>query len=53
MALNGIDPSSIPTVASQLRARLGDDRMGYVLDDERYTWHEVALQSAVRGAMLR
>lgn len=52
MALNGIDPTSIPTVASQLRARLGDDRMGYVLDNERYTWNDVALQSAVRGAML-
>ncbi|MSO58906.1 MAG: acyl-CoA synthetase [Ilumatobacteraceae bacterium] len=41
------------TIASQLRARIGDDHLGYVLDEQRYSWHQVAQQSVIRASMLK
>ncbi len=40
------------TIASQLRARIGDDHLGYVLDEQRYSWDEVARQSVIRASAL-
>lgn len=40
------------TIASQLRARVGDDHLGYVLDDEQFSWDQVAQQSVIRASML-
>ena len=41
------------TIASQLRARVGDDHLGYVLDDERFSWDQVAQQSVIRASILQ
>ena len=41
------------SVATLLRARIGDDHVGYRFEDEEWTWHEVVRASAVRAALLR
>lgn len=41
-----------PTVASLLRARAGDQRTGYVFEDDRWSWDEVVAESARRAAVL-
>ena len=41
------------TIASQLRARVGDDHLGYVLEDEKFSWDQVAQQSVIRASMLQ
>ena len=40
------------TVASLLRARIGDSHPGYVFEGLTYTWDEVVSESAVRAAIL-
>lgn len=42
----------VVTVASLLRARLGDDHPGYVFEERRWSWDEVVRQSAIRAAVL-
>ncbi len=42
----------VVTVASLLRARLGDNHPGYVFEDRRWSWDEVVRQSAIRAAVL-
>ena len=41
------------SVATLLRARIGDDHLGYRFEDKEWTWHEVVSASAVRAALLR
>lgn len=40
-------------VAALLRRRVGDDHPGYLFGDDRWTWDEVARESATRAAVLR
>ena len=40
------------TLASLLRARVGDERAGYRFGDQTWTWDAVAHESARRGALL-
>lgn len=40
------------TLAKLLLARRGDDRPGYLFEDERYTWDEVVTESEARAEML-
>lgn len=44
--------SESETLASLLRARVGDDRAGYRFESQTWTWDDVAHESARRGAML-
>ncbi|HYN31232.1 MAG TPA: AMP-binding protein [Ilumatobacteraceae bacterium] len=44
--------ADVATVASLLRARLGDDHPGYVFEERRWSWDEVVRQSAIRAAVL-
>ena len=39
-------------VAALLRARAGDERCGYVFEDEAWTWADVVRESAVRAAVI-
>ncbi|HEY4331085.1 MAG TPA: AMP-binding protein, partial [Ilumatobacteraceae bacterium] len=43
---------STETVASLLRARIGDDHPGYLFEDQAWTWDEVVSESAARCEML-
>jgi fatty-acyl-CoA synthase len=40
------------TVASLLRARIGDEHPGYVFGEHQWTWDQVVTQSAVRAGAL-
>lgn len=48
----GITPTNDTSLASLLAARAGDDRPGYVFEDESYSWAEVVEESAIRAVLI-
>ena len=40
------------TVASRLRARVGDTHPGYIFEERTYSWDEVVSESAIRASIL-
>ncbi len=40
------------TIASLLRARADDDRIGLIFEDDTFTWREMVAESAARAAFL-